>query len=212
MMAKPKGPMSSYACFAQVIREEHRKKHPDELINFTEFSKKCGDKWKEMNGAERRRFEQMADLDKERYKQEMSLYTPSGDNTGKRGRKTKRKPKDPAKPKRAWSAFFFYCDEFRPQVRDLNPTWKVGDVAKELGKRWEKCGDKTKYEEEAKKDKERYEMEMEAYRRGEFVPSAKKVKTTNKVSVAAVGDHDEANGAEEDDDLEDDEDADEGDE
>ena len=42
----PKGAMSSYACFVQVIREEHKKKHPEESVVFSEFSKKCAEKWK----------------------------------------------------------------------------------------------------------------------------------------------------------------------
>lgn len=43
---RPKGCMSAYACFVQVIREEHKKKHPDEAVVFAEFSKKCAEKWK----------------------------------------------------------------------------------------------------------------------------------------------------------------------
>jgi len=196
--------MSSYACFAQVIREEHRKKHPNEVINFTEFSKKCGDKWKEMTAEERRRFEQMADLDKERHKREMASFTAAGgdvaDGKQQRGRKRKsaKAKKDPGKPKRAWSAFFFYCDEFRPKVREENPGWKVGDVAKELGRRWETCPDKSKYEEQARRDKERYERDMEAYRRGDFVPPTGGKKAKTGASAAA------ANGADDEEDLDED--------
>ncbi len=43
---RPKGPMSAYACFVQVIREEHKKKHPGEHIVFSDFSKKCAERWK----------------------------------------------------------------------------------------------------------------------------------------------------------------------
>lgn len=43
---KPKGPMSAYACFVQVIREEHKKKHPGEHIVFSDFSRKCAERWK----------------------------------------------------------------------------------------------------------------------------------------------------------------------
>ena len=44
----------------QVCREEHRKKHPDDVIVFAEFSKKCGERWKKMNLDEKRRFEDIA--------------------------------------------------------------------------------------------------------------------------------------------------------
>lgn len=43
---RPKGPMSAYSCFVQVIREEHKKKHPGEQIVFSDFSKKCAERWK----------------------------------------------------------------------------------------------------------------------------------------------------------------------
>ena len=43
---KPKGRMSAYAFFIQTCREEHKKKHPGESVNFSEFSKKCSEKWK----------------------------------------------------------------------------------------------------------------------------------------------------------------------
>ena len=43
---KPKGRMSNYTFFVQMCREEHRKKHPNENVNFTEFSKKCAERWK----------------------------------------------------------------------------------------------------------------------------------------------------------------------
>lgn len=44
--AKPRGKMSSYAYFVQTCREEHKKKHPDTSVNFSEFSKKCSERWK----------------------------------------------------------------------------------------------------------------------------------------------------------------------
>ncbi len=46
---KPKGRMSAYTFFVQTCREEHRKKHPNENVNFTEFSKKCAERWKVNN-------------------------------------------------------------------------------------------------------------------------------------------------------------------
>lgn len=43
---KPRGKMSSYAYFVQTCREEHKKKHPEASVNFSEFSKKCSERWK----------------------------------------------------------------------------------------------------------------------------------------------------------------------
>ena len=52
-----------------------------------------------------------------------------------------------------------------PQIKEANPSYQMGDIAKELGARWKTMTDKdkTKYEDMAKKDKERYEKEKAAY-------------------------------------------------
>ena len=56
------------------------------------------------------------------------------------------------------SAFFWFCNDERPKVRAVNPGLGVGDVAKELGKKWALVSptDKARYEQLAAKDKERY--------------------------------------------------------
>ena len=38
------------------------------------------------------------------------------------------------------SAFFFFCGEHRADIKARNPEYSVGDIAKELGKMWEKVG------------------------------------------------------------------------
>jgi len=43
-------------------------------------------------------------------------------------------------------------------VKGAHPSYTVGDVAKELGRRWETCSNKPKYEALAAKDKARYEQ------------------------------------------------------
>ena len=34
------------------------------------------------------------------------------------------------------SAFFWFSKEVRPKVREANPNFSVGEIAKELGRRW----------------------------------------------------------------------------
>jgi len=187
---KPRGRMSAYAFFVQTCREEHKKKHPGESVVFAEFSKKCSDRWKLMGPNEKKRFDSMADKDKARYEREMASYVPTDGSAG--GVKRKQK-KDPNAPKRALSAFFMFCGEERPKVRAANPSYTVGDVAKELGARWGNVGDKTKYEAMAEKDKDRYAKEMAAYKGG-----AKKPKMSPTKAAAPV----ESDEEEDDDDEE----------
>ena len=191
---KPRGRMSSYAFFVQTCREEHKKKHPGESVVFAEFSRKCSEKWKAMVGKEKKRFEDMAEKDRVRYEQEMKGYQgPTGKAGGKAGKK--KKTKDPNAPKRALSGFFFFCHEERPKVKAIHPSYGVGDIAKEMGKRWEVCPNKSKFEAMAAKDKQRYEKEMQVYKAG---GGPKKV-----VKAAEVDDEGDDDDEEEDEEDED---------
>ncbi|CAF0808511.1 unnamed protein product [Brachionus calyciflorus] len=159
---KPKGRMSAYTFFVQMCREEHRKKHPNENVNFTEFSKKCAERWKLMTEMEKKRFAEMAENDKQRYEREMSTYIPGKERNGIR---IKRK-KDPNAPKRPLSAFFLFCADERPAVKALFPNYSVGEAAKELGERWNKVPAevKSKYEAKCAAEKLRYDQELAEYK------------------------------------------------
>ncbi|CAH0560218.1 unnamed protein product [Brassicogethes aeneus] len=161
---KPRGPMTGYAFFVQTCREEHKKQHPEENVVFLEFSKKCAERWKTMVDNEKKRFQEMAEGDKKRYDAEMQNYIPP---KGEKVKGKKRKQiKDPNAPKRSLSAFFWFSNEERGSVKAQNPEYGVGDIAKELGRRWADADPelKSKYEQLAAKDKARYDIEMTAYK------------------------------------------------
>ncbi|RXN04464.1 high mobility group B2-like protein [Labeo rohita] len=150
---KPRGKTSSYAFFVQTCREEHKKKNPGTSVNFSEFSKKCSERWKTMSSKEKAKFEEMAKTDKVRYDREMKNYVPP------KGAKGGKKKKDPNAPKRPPSAFFVFCSDHRPKVKNDNPGISIGDIAKKLGDMWSKLSPKEKspYEQKAMKLKEKYE-------------------------------------------------------
>lgn len=192
---KPKGRMSAYAYFVQTCREEHKKKHPSENVVFAEFSRKCADRWKTMNDSEKKRFQQMAEKDKKRFESEMANYKPP---KGEKGKKRKR-TKDPNAPKRALSAFFWFCNDERPKVKETMPDASVGEIAKELGRRWNDCTDdyKSKYEALAAKDKARYDKESKAYKSKKSKPAPAK---SSKKEESEDEEEDEEEEEEEDDD------------
>lgn len=194
---KPRGRMSAYAFFVQTCREEHKKKHPNESVVFAEFSKKCSERWKTMSDKEKHRFHQLADKDKKRYDGEMANYKVTAKTTGRGGKK--KRVKDPDAPKRSLSAFFWFCNDERPKAKATMPDSTVGDVAKELGRRWNDCTEdqKAKYEALAAKDKARYEKELKAYKAGKGAPAPK--------GKAAAKAKKESSEEEEEDDDEDDE-------
>ena len=114
-----------------------------------------------MTDKEKKRFAEMAEKDKQRYDREMASYTPPAGEGGK-----KRKKKDPNAPKRPLSAFFLFCHDERPAVKAIYPNHSVGEVAKELGERWNKVTPevKSKYEAKAQTEKGRYEKEVTIYK------------------------------------------------
>ena len=173
-----KGAMSAYACFVKTCREEHHKLHPDEDVKFGEFSAQCSQRWKTMTDKEKQRFHEMAMEDKERYEFQMKDYVPPPGMphhfTGRRRRRRVRRERDPNKPKRALSAFFFFAKDIRPGIKEINPDFSVGEIAKELGRRWSEMTDEAKapYEKQSEDDKARYDRDMKVYRSGgmQFAP------------------------------------------
>ncbi|KAK4295500.1 hypothetical protein Pmani_031938 [Petrolisthes manimaculis] len=215
---KPRGRMTAYAFFVQTCRSEHKKLHPDENVQFAEFSRQCSERWKTMSETEKKKFHDMAGKDKVRYDAEMRNYTPV-QNTGRRGRRGRgnKAPKDPNKPKRALSAFFYYANDERANVRAANPDFSVGEVAKELGRQWGELTDtgKLKFEKQAEEDRARYDRDMTIYRSG---GATKKIKASNGHPVDATHEDDDDEdedeesvngGGAEDDDEDEDEDEDE---
>jgi len=102
---------------------------------------------------------------------------PRGKNTDKgryddvepdaRPTKRAKKQKDPNAPKRFMTAFFWFSQDERANVKADNPDAKgLGGVAKVLGRLWQDMDPqrKKRYEELAQKDRARYDKEMEEYK------------------------------------------------
>ena len=100
--------------------------------------------------------------------------------------KKTRKLKDKDKPKRACSAYLYFCKSARATVKsDLGNGAKITEITQELGKRWRelKSSDDaeesmTAYQELAAKDKERYQNEMRSY----VAPTAQELKKKRRCS------------------------------
>ena len=150
--------MSSYAFFVQTCREEHKKKHPDASVNFSEFSKKCSERWKTMSAKEKGKFEDMAKADKARYEREMKTYIPPE-------RRPKRSSRTPMQPRGLlWPSCSVLSTA--PKIKGKHPGLSIGDVAKKLGEMWNNTAvyDKQPYEKKAAKLKEKYKKDIAAYR------------------------------------------------
>ncbi|KAG6166508.1 hypothetical protein E4U11_008114 [Claviceps purpurea] len=102
------------------------------------------------------------------YKKKTSTITFKMPKAVKRA--TKKDAKDKKRgPKRGLSAYMFFANEQRENVRAENPNITFGQVGKVLGERWKALNDKQRvpYEAKAAADKKRYEDEKAAFQASE---------------------------------------------
>ena len=79
-----------------------------------------------------------------------------------------KKQRDQAMPKKPKSSFLYFCDEFRNEVKNSNPDFKIGDIMKELGNRWKACEEKDKYNKLAEDARIEYEDDLEEYKANNY--------------------------------------------
>jgi len=53
---KPRGKWTPFAFFVLTCREEHKRRHPEEKVSFSELSRMCEARWKKMSDYEKKRF------------------------------------------------------------------------------------------------------------------------------------------------------------
>jgi len=171
---KPKGAKSAYIFFVESERADQESR--GEQLAFSEFSRQCGVRWAQLTAAEKMPFIKMSGHDRTRYEGEMSTYIPPphfpGDSDSDNeergmggGSKKRKKKKDPNAPKRPLSAYFVYAGHVRPGIRAENPSLPITQVATMIGQKWRDLDaeGRKQFEEEAGKDKQRYETQMQQY-------------------------------------------------
>ncbi|KAF7731699.1 Non-histone chromosomal protein 6 [Apophysomyces ossiformis] len=90
--------------------------------------------------------------------------------------KKSRPKKESGGPKRGLSAYMFFSQEKRQEVKDENPEATFGQIGKILGEKWKGMTDEQKkpYVEKAEADKKRYEDEKAAVSQISIMPAMKK--------------------------------------
>jgi high mobility group protein B4 len=160
----PKNSKSAYMFFCQQMRPEVKEQNSD--LSAKEINAKLGAMWKEIKDTDDAdKYSELAAVDKIRYKEEMENYVPTeSENEKPEKKKRAKKPKDA--PKNAKSAYMFFCQEMRTEVKEENPNLSAKEITAKLGAMWKEIketDDVEKYNELATADKDRYKEEMENY-------------------------------------------------
>jgi hypothetical protein len=119
-----------------------------------------------LSAEERVKYEKMAAADKTRYETEMKGYVPPKDATAGASKTKKVKAiKDPNAPKKPLTSFMLFSNEIRSRIQKENPTMSFGELGKKVGElfRGLSASEKQKYEDMAKKDKERYKKALQEF-------------------------------------------------
>jgi hypothetical protein len=169
----PKRPKSGYMFFAEKKRPEIKEAQPE--LKMIEISKVIGERWKSAVPATKDKYNNKSEKDKERYKQEMASYKRPSDEVlltqkinqkKKRGKqasgdKKKRTKKPEGAPTRGKSAYLFFCQANRAEVKEANPSFKATEIMAELGRMWKESSDedKVEFEEQAAEAKQKYLQE-----------------------------------------------------
>ena len=184
----PKRGKSAYLFFCSAMRSKVKEALSPEA-KATDVTRELGIRWnllKEDKGRAKElvKYQKQAAEDKARYDTERSEYVPD-ETLVKQGRIKKVN----SGPKRAKSAYLYFCLDKREEVkRDLGDGSSATDITRELGARWNILkteGSTKKYDDEAAEDKSRYYLEKEEGNEatpGKKVPAAKKTTPVKKAT------------------------------
>eukprot|EP01138_Halocafeteria_seosinensis_P005646 gb/GECG01005772.1/.p1 GENE.gb/GECG01005772.1/~~gb/GECG01005772.1/.p1 ORF type:complete len:609 (+),score=116.67 gb/GECG01005772.1/:1-1827(+) len=164
----PQRPKSAYNYFVEDMRGKVQKQildsnphlNRDRKILFSTTSSTLAETWKQMDPQWRQKYEDLASEDRRRYEIELENYRPDPwmDESGK--------IHDPNAPKKPMTAFVFFSQERRQQIRKLHPEMALSEISKRLGHEWNALSEEQKkpYADMAAEDKQRFQREMENYR------------------------------------------------
>ena len=71
---KPKRAANPYTFFSREYRDTYKKKNNGAKINFTEMNKTLGESWRKLSDKKKKKYNDLAEKDKERYQNEMEQY------------------------------------------------------------------------------------------------------------------------------------------
>jgi hypothetical protein len=160
----PKKASTAFMLWSLASRPRIREQFPE--LGFADIGKKLGEEWALLDEKSKDHWQRQAEKDRERYEREQSAYLKSSALSGKRRRR-----KDPNAPKQPLTAYVIFSNEVRDQVINENPDANFGEIGKIIGAKWRALvpDDRKPYEEKANIERERYNRDLEDYRRSQGI-------------------------------------------
>ena len=155
----PKRFKSSYICFF-MAKQSFIKEELGKDATVTSISKRSAEMWKGLSAEERAVWDEIAFQDKKRYLMEKSQYTGPWQVPWKRVKK------DPSAPKRPMSAFLYFSQGKRTEIKNERPDIKNTEVSRVLGEMWRNLSDdeRAPYVDRERNQREIYKVAISEWR------------------------------------------------
>lgn len=170
----PKKASTAFMLWSLASRPRIREQFPE--LGFADIGKKLGEEWGLLDEKSKEHWQRQAEKDRERYEREQSAYLKSPayahwleQSSALSGKRRRRK--DPNAPKQPLTAYVIFSNEVRDQVINENPDANFGEIGKIIGAKWRALlpEDRKPYEEKANIERERYNRDLEDYRRSQGI-------------------------------------------
>ena len=132
----PKRPMSSYFLFLNERRETLKQEKPD--LKMGEQTKVMTAEWKSMDAKKKKKYEDLASKDKQRYETEMRAH-----DKGYKPAAQKKEEKDNA-PKKVQNPYLIFSAEMREKLKKDQPNLGNKQVMSKIAEEWKKLDAKKK--------------------------------------------------------------------
>lgn len=156
----PKRFRSSFILFFSHVKVQI-KAELGEKATGPDISKRASNMWRFLSPEDRQYWNNQATKERIQYAAEKNAYTGPWQVPYKRAKK------DPTAPRRNPSAFLLFARDERKKLRKLNPTMKVTDISRLLGKLWRDMPIETKrsYIEKEAEERNKYMRDVTEWRR-----------------------------------------------
>ena len=153
----PKRALSAWIIYTNEQRPKFKANNPEKST--TELTTLMSQEWRNMTDSDKKKYEDLAVVDKERYMKEKEEFESNSDNDSSESEneKPKKKEKDPEAPKKNVNSYMHFSRVIRAKHPDVKHT------AAALKVMWADLDDKSEYQKMAKLDKERYLKEKKEY-------------------------------------------------
>ena len=194
--SKPKRTRSAYIYFGMNMRKVIKDKNPD--MASKDITREVARQWKECEDTSE--YERLSEQDRLRFEEEMKTYTPPEGEVP-----VKIKTNKTTKPKRAKSAYIYFCQAMRPQVKDDNTDMDSKEITRELSRLWNELkkeeGDELeRFKQMAEEAKQEFADNQESDHESdqEGTKSTKSTKSTNSVNEHIAQEESEDSAQEDD--------------